>query len=94
MPALQGKADELLLPVLKVFDERQSQLTMDSFLHFSQRFAKIRSSRLQKAVAGIARTHNPDLHFADTSSPDPKPKGKRGKKGKGHGLCCSEAESG
>ena len=32
--------------------ERQAQVTMDSFLSFSQRFAKIKSARLQKALAG------------------------------------------
>ena len=35
-------------------------MTMDSFLSFNQRFAKIRSRRLAKAVAGIASAPNPD----------------------------------
>ncbi len=48
----RDKADELLLPVVKAFDERQSQLTMDQFLTFRQRFAKIKSKRLQK-VGGV-----------------------------------------
>ena len=37
---------------LQVFEERQAQVTMDSFLTFSQRFAKVKSARLQRALAG------------------------------------------
>ncbi|KAF5830170.1 hypothetical protein DUNSADRAFT_14946 [Dunaliella salina] len=44
------RVDELLNPVLKVHDTRQTQLTMHQFLSFNQRFAKIKSKRLQKAV--------------------------------------------
>ncbi|GLI68761.1 hypothetical protein VaNZ11_013252, partial [Volvox africanus] len=47
------KVDELLVPVLKEYDNRQAQLRMEQFLSFSTRFAKIRSKRLQNAVAGI-----------------------------------------
>jgi DNA excision repair protein ERCC-5 len=39
--------DELLLPVLAAYDERQTQLRIDQFLSFNQRFAKIKSKRLQ-----------------------------------------------
>lgn len=49
-----SKSDELLLPVVKAFDDRTTQTTLDSFLVAKQRFAKIKSKRLQKAVAGIA----------------------------------------
>ena len=48
-----NKVDELLSPVLKAYEQRSSQLTMDQFLSFNQRFAKIRSKRLQKAVTAI-----------------------------------------
>ncbi len=43
----QVEADELLVPVLKAHDARVDQTRMDHFLSFSQRFAKIKSSRLQ-----------------------------------------------
>ena len=35
----------------QAYEERQTQLTMDAFLSFSQRFAKVKSTRLQKALA-------------------------------------------
>ncbi len=38
---------------MQAYDDNQTQMTLDSFLSFSQRFAKIKSRRLQKAVAGI-----------------------------------------
>ena len=38
----RDKVDQLLLPVLRAYDERQTQLTMDQFLSFNERFAKIR----------------------------------------------------
>ena len=38
---------------IQAYDDNQTQMTLDSFLSFSQRFAKIKSRRLQKAVAGI-----------------------------------------
>lgn len=41
------------MPVLKEYDNRQAQLRMEQFLSFSTRFAKIRSKRLQTAVANI-----------------------------------------
>lgn len=53
-----SKADELLLPVLREYDNRQAQLRMEQFLSFSQRFAKIRSKRMQ---VGTRCTSN-DLH--------------------------------
>ena len=39
--------------MLQAYDDNQTQMTLDGFLSFSQRFAKIKSRRLQKAVAGI-----------------------------------------
>lgn len=50
---LQDQVATLLTPVLKSYDERQTQRQMSDFLKFSQRFAKIRSKRLQAAVAGV-----------------------------------------
>lgn len=52
----RSRVDELLLPVLQNYDERQRQQTLDSFLSYRQRFAKIRSKRLQNAVAGIRKS--------------------------------------
>lgn len=47
------KADELLLPVLKEYDRHETQLRLEAFYSFNERFAKIRSRRIQKAVTGI-----------------------------------------
>ncbi|KAM0842168.1 hypothetical protein ACQ4PT_058559 [Festuca glaucescens] len=47
------KADELLLPVLKEYNKRETQLRMEAFYSFNERFAKIRSKRVQKAIKGI-----------------------------------------
>ncbi|KAK9819017.1 hypothetical protein WJX74_004467 [Apatococcus lobatus] len=68
----QAEVDKLLLPVLKAYDERQNQMTMDSYLSFSQRFAKFKSKRLQKAVTGITGVHDPELNLGDLSDPSKK----------------------
>ncbi|XP_027929634.1 DNA repair protein UVH3 isoform X2 [Vigna unguiculata] len=47
------KADELLLPVLKEYNKRETQLRLEAFYSFNERFAKIRSKRIKKAVKGI-----------------------------------------
>uniref|UniRef100_A0ACD5TVH4 Uncharacterized protein n=1 Tax=Avena sativa TaxID=4498 RepID=A0ACD5TVH4_AVESA len=47
------KADELLLPVLKEYNKHETQLRMEAFYSFNERFAKIRSKRVQKAIKGI-----------------------------------------
>ncbi|KAG2261328.1 hypothetical protein Bca52824_068407 [Brassica carinata] len=47
------KTDELLLPVLKEYEKRETQLRIEAFYSFSERFAKIRSKRIKKAVKGI-----------------------------------------
>ncbi|KAL2897144.1 DNA repair protein UVH3 [Bienertia sinuspersici] len=47
------KADELLLPVLKEYNKHETQLRLEAFYTFNERFAKIRSKRIQKAVKGI-----------------------------------------
>ncbi|PSR87598.1 DNA repair protein [Actinidia chinensis var. chinensis] len=47
------KADELLLPVLKEYNKHETQLRLEAFYSFNERFAKIRSKRIKKAVKGI-----------------------------------------
>ncbi|XP_022845034.1 DNA repair protein UVH3-like [Olea europaea var. sylvestris] len=49
-----SKADELLLPVLKEYNKHETQLRLEAFYTFNERFAKIRSRRIKKAVQGIA----------------------------------------
>eukprot|EP00884_Botryococcus_braunii_P002641 jgi/Botrbrau1/12378/Bobra.0084s0003.2 len=66
----RDKSEQLLLPVLKAYDDRHTQTTMTQFLSFSQRFAKFKSARLQKAVKGVSGRANEDLHYMDLSSPD------------------------
>ncbi|KAI3722327.1 hypothetical protein L2E82_33360 [Cichorium intybus] len=48
------KADELLQPVLKEYNKHETQLRLEAFYSFNERFAKIRSKRISKAVKGIA----------------------------------------
>lgn len=57
----QEKTDELLRPVLSAAESRSTQRTMDSFLSFNQRFAKIQSKRLARAVRGIAGGSLPEV---------------------------------
>ena len=40
---------------LQAFDEKQTQATMDSFLSYRQKFAKIKSKRLQRAVQALRK---------------------------------------
>ncbi|CAD7696364.1 unnamed protein product [Ostreobium quekettii] len=77
----KAKVDELLVPVLRAHDQRTAQLRIDSFLQFRQRFAKIKSRRLQKAVTGVAGGgHNPDIALPPQA--DSRPRGRKGGKGK------------
>lgn len=46
--------DSLLLPVVKAYEQRQTQLRLDSFITMTHRFSKIRSKRLQAAVSAVA----------------------------------------
>ncbi|XP_068485187.1 DNA repair protein UVH3 isoform X2 [Phaseolus vulgaris] len=55
------KSDELLLPVLKEYNKRETQLRMEAFYSFNERFAKIRSKRIKKAVKGITGKQPSDL---------------------------------
>jgi DNA excision repair protein ERCC-5 len=64
------KADDVLKPVLTSYAERTTQLRIDQFLTHKQRFAKIRSKRLQEAVTAIVASSgsevNPELFYAST----------------------------
>jgi DNA excision repair protein ERCC-5 len=63
----QAKVDDLLLPVIRSYLDRSTQTRIDQFLTHSQRFAKIRSKRMQQAVARITGVEvNPDLYYAET----------------------------
>ncbi|CAO2816559.1 unnamed protein product [Amaranthus hypochondriacus] len=55
------KADELLLPVLKEYNKHETQLRLEAFYSFNERFAKIRSKRIQKAVKGITGKQSLDI---------------------------------
>ncbi|XP_020674035.1 DNA repair protein UVH3 isoform X1 [Dendrobium catenatum] len=50
------KADDLLVPVLKEYNKHETQLRMEAFYSFNERFAKIRSQRIKKALKGITGT--------------------------------------
>ncbi|KAG8384799.1 hypothetical protein BUALT_Bualt04G0156000 [Buddleja alternifolia] len=56
-----SKADELLLPVLKEYNKHETQLRLEAFYTFNERFAKIRSKRIKKAVKGIAGNKSSEL---------------------------------
>ncbi|XP_057525218.1 DNA repair protein UVH3 isoform X2 [Amaranthus tricolor] len=58
------KADELLLPVLKEYNKHETQLRLEAFYSFNERFAKIRSKRIQKAVKGITGKQSLDIDEA------------------------------
>jgi hypothetical protein len=64
------KAEDLLKPVLTAYADRSTQLRIDQFLTHKQRFAKIRSKRLQDAVTAIVAATggdvNPELFYAST----------------------------
>ncbi|XP_041008427.1 DNA repair protein UVH3 isoform X2 [Juglans microcarpa x Juglans regia] len=55
------KADELLVPVLKEYDKHETQLRLEAFYTFNERFAKIRSKRIKKAVKGITGSQTLEL---------------------------------
>ncbi|ONK63702.1 uncharacterized protein A4U43_C07F18000 [Asparagus officinalis] len=55
------KADELLVPVLKEYNKHETQLRLEAFYTFNERFAKIRSQRIKKAVKGITGKSSVDL---------------------------------
>ncbi|KAJ8544960.1 hypothetical protein K7X08_017543 [Anisodus acutangulus] len=55
------KADELLVPVLKEYNKHVTQLRLEAFYSFNERFAKIRSKRIKKAVKYMTRNKSSDL---------------------------------
>ncbi|KAF9626310.1 hypothetical protein IFM89_032159 [Coptis chinensis] len=55
------KADELLVPVLKEYNKHETQLRLEAFYTFNERFAKIRSKRIKKAVKGITGKRSSDV---------------------------------
>lgn len=72
-PCVQSCSGATCQPMpVQAYDERQNQMTMDSYLSFSQRFAKFKSKRLQKAVTGITGVHDPELNLGDLSEPSKK----------------------
>ncbi|XP_004233336.1 DNA repair protein UVH3 [Solanum lycopersicum] len=55
------KADELLVPVLKEYNKHETQLRLEAFYSFNERFAKIRSKRINKAVKYMTGNKSSDL---------------------------------
>ena len=55
---MQDKVDEILDPVLKMWQSRQSQMRMDQF-YSTQRIAVFKSVRLQNAIAKVSGKRNP-----------------------------------
>ncbi|KAJ4839275.1 hypothetical protein Tsubulata_050010 [Turnera subulata] len=55
------KSDELLQPVLREYDKHETQLRLEAFYTFNERFAKIRSKRIKKAVKGITGKQSLEL---------------------------------
>ncbi|KAF9663469.1 hypothetical protein SADUNF_Sadunf17G0053700 [Salix dunnii] len=55
------KSDELLLPVLKEYNKYETQLRLEAFYSFNERFAKIRSKRIKKAIKGITGSQYSDI---------------------------------
>ncbi|KAJ1424723.1 hypothetical protein SESBI_11430 [Sesbania bispinosa] len=72
------KADELLLPVLKEYNKHETQLRLEAFYNFNERFAKIRSKRIKKAVKGINGKQNLDLIDDSAENLSKSKKNKRG----------------
>lgn len=69
--------------MLKAFDAHESQTRLESFFGFSQRFAKIRSKRIAKAVSGITGKKNTDI--MDVEIAPAAPPAKKGRKKKAEG---------
>ncbi|PIA62144.1 hypothetical protein AQUCO_00200266v1 [Aquilegia coerulea] len=55
------RADDLLVPVLKEYNKHETQLRLEAFYTFNERFAKIRSQRIKKAVKGITGKKSSEL---------------------------------
>ncbi|XP_021857448.2 DNA repair protein UVH3 isoform X2 [Spinacia oleracea] len=76
------KADELLSPVLKEYNKHETQLRLEAFYTFNERFAKIRSKRIKQAVKGITGKQSSDLEKANDLQENP---GKMEKKARASG---------
>ncbi|KAL6649430.1 hypothetical protein ACP70R_013654 [Stipagrostis hirtigluma subsp. patula] len=63
------KADELLLPVLREYNKHETQLRMEAFYSFNERFAKIRSKRIKTAIKGITGKNFPETDEPEQDSP-------------------------
>uniref|UniRef100_A0A0D9Z3M6 DNA repair protein UVH3 n=1 Tax=Oryza glumipatula TaxID=40148 RepID=A0A0D9Z3M6_9ORYZ len=63
------KADELLIPVLREYNKHETQLRMEAFYSFNERFAKIRSKRIKKAIKGITGKSFLETDELDHDSP-------------------------
>ncbi|KAJ0464884.1 putative exodeoxyribonuclease I [Helianthus annuus] len=75
------KSDELLLPVLKEYNKHETQLRLEAFYTFNERFAKIRSKRISKAVKGMAGSKSSELmDYNEQLSPSNGNKKKKGKR--------------
>jgi DNA excision repair protein ERCC-5 len=64
---MQDKVDEILDPVIKMWQSRQSQMRMDQF-YSTQRIAVFKSVRLQNAIAKVSGNRNPVRAFASSRS--------------------------
>eukprot|EP00899_Mesostigma_viride_P002218 jgi/Mesvir1/11998/Mv00304-RA.2 len=54
----KDKVDQMLDPVIKAFEERTTQLRLEHFYGFKERFATISSKRIRKAVASLTAPEN------------------------------------
>ncbi|KAL6551505.1 hypothetical protein OROGR_007659 [Orobanche gracilis] len=66
-----SKADQLLVQVLKEYNKRETQLRLEAFYTFNERFAKIRSKRIKKAVKEITK-HKPSELMDETTLQQPR----------------------
>ncbi|RAL46874.1 hypothetical protein DM860_005153 [Cuscuta australis] len=64
------KTDELITPVLREYNKHETQLRLEAFYAFNERFAKIRSARIKKAVKGMTGNHSLEL-FDDAAEDTP-----------------------
>ena len=79
-----AKAEEQLKPVLQATGRRDSQRRLDDFLAFNDRFVKIKSKRIQRAIAANVGEVNPEflpeLHELDGVHGAQKPLGRESRK--------------
>ncbi|KAK1267812.1 DNA repair protein UVH3 [Acorus gramineus] len=68
------KVDELLLPVLREYNKHETQLRLEAFYTFNERFAKIRSQRIKKALKGITSKSSSELIEDQAQEPSSKRK--------------------